>query len=153
MRTLIIIFLAEYLHWVVVVAALGFAFFSNPTQRKRLVTLTVLAAPIALVIDRVLNKIIISPRPFVEGGFIPLVQHSADNGFPSEHTLLVLFIALVLWVFNRKLGIILLFAGFLVGVGRILAGIHSPLDILGSTVIALVAVSGSAWILKRKHLL
>ncbi len=153
MRTLSIIFLAEYLHWVIVATVLVFGFLSTPAQRKRMVTLTVLAAPIALIIDRVLNKIIISPRPFVEGGFVPLVQHSADNGFPSEHTLLVLFIACTVWVFNRKLGIILLFAGLLVGVGRILAGIHSPLDILGSAMIALVAVSGSVWILKRKHLL
>lgn len=153
MRTLIIVFLAEYLHWVIIAIALGFAFFISLIQRKRFITLILLAAPVALLIDKVLNKLILSPRPFVERGFVPLVQHSADNGFPSEHTLLVLFIACTVWVFNRKLGIILMVLGFLVGIGRILAGIHSPLDIMGSAVISLVAVSGSVWILKQKQIL
>jgi undecaprenyl-diphosphatase len=60
----------------------------------------------------------------------------ADNGFPSDHTLLATAIAFAIFHFNKKLGLFLFLLAVLVGVARILAGVHHAADIAGSLIIA-----------------
>jgi len=79
------------------------------------------------------------PRPFILSGRQPAVDFLLDGSFPSGHTALSLGIAMSLYLYHPRLSITLIAASFLVGVGRILAGVHSPADILGSTLVALLA--------------
>lgn len=70
----------------------------------------------------------------------PLMQLS-DYGFPSSHAAFYAALAVGLFFMNRRAGV---FAGLLalvIGEARILAGVHTPLDILGGIILGtLVAV-------------
>lgn len=81
------------------------------------------------------------PRPFVVNNFTPLIPHAPDNGFPSDHALLVASIAIIGTYINRKLGIVLWILAVLVGIGRVYVGVHHAIDVVGSFLIAILATS------------
>jgi undecaprenyl-diphosphatase len=78
------------------------------------------------------------PRPFMEDMGILLVQHAAETSFPSDHATLMLSIASTLVFFEQSCmqGIILFVLGLLGGLARVFCGLHFPLDIVGSLLIA-----------------
>jgi undecaprenyl-diphosphatase len=141
MANSLIIFAASYLYLIVVVLALG-AFWRLTGQEKLQVALIALVAlPLAFVLAKLLGLVIISPRPSIADHIQPLIRVSTDNGFPSDHTLLAMAAAMLVFVFNRRMGALLLVLAAFVGAGRVLAGAHHPIDVIGSTVIAAIAVT------------
>jgi undecaprenyl-diphosphatase len=79
------------------------------------------------------------PRPFVVQHIAPIVPHDADNGFPSDHTLLSFACAFLIFPFSpRAAGPALLIAAT-VAMARIASLLHSPLDIVASILMAAVA--------------
>lgn len=89
------------------------------------------------------------PRPFVEGQFEPLIKHVADNGFPSDHTLLLAAIASVITFYDKRYATILWVITLVVGLSRVYAGVHHLLDIAGAILIALVSTSLVYFVLMR----
>ncbi len=77
-----------------------------------------------------------NPRPFVVEHFIPLIAHADDNGFPSDHVLLASAIAAIWTIYRRRIGLVLWALALLIGVARVYVGVHHPVDIIGSIVIA-----------------
>ncbi len=140
MFELAIIFSAQYLIFIIAFIVAIFVLKLEILQRKSLIKLLIVSSVIGLLLDKILNYFILSPRPFVVKGTAPSFAHLANNGFPSEHTLAAILIAAVVFVYNRKLGGILGMLGFLVGIARVLADVHNPVDILGGFAVAVVAV-------------
>ena len=147
MVTLLIIFCAKYLVAVPVLALLAYFFLGVKRRRHRLVWLTVISFPLAYLIARILGHLFYSARPFVVGNFVPLIAHAADNGFPSDHTLIAATIAMVVLYFNRRWGVTLWIVAALIGIARVLAGVHHTSDIIGSMLIAIVSVIAAHYIL------
>lgn len=83
-------------------------------------------------------------RPFVEMGVQAKASYLDNAGFPSDHTLFAFAIAFAVWFETRKKAIasVLFLLAFLVGVGRVLALVHTPLDIAGGV---LFAALGALW--------
>ena len=135
----LIIFGAKYL-FVVVVLIYGLALWqASPKHRKQLLVGLVVAGIIAVILDKIGGKLFYDPRPFVTHHIKPLVAHSADNGFPSEHTILTFAIGSLIAAFRPKLGGLALVLALLVGISRVAAHIHSPIDIIGGAAIGLAA--------------
>jgi undecaprenyl-diphosphatase len=99
--------------------------------------------------DKLGSKLYYDPRPFVTHAVKPLVAHTADNGFPSEHTLFSFTFAIVIFLFRRKLGWLALALGLLVGLARIGAHVHSPTDIIGAILMALAAGYAAKWLAEK----
>lgn len=85
-----------------------------------------------------------SLRPFEVLGLEPGASYLDNPGFPSDHMLFVTAILCAVWFETRQkaISITILVLAVLVGVGRVLALVHSPLDVLGGVVIAL---TGALW--------
>lgn len=146
----LIIFAAKYLYLLVILIAVFSAVINKKTfVQKSILKLAIIALPLSFIISRILSLFIYTNRPFVVEGIKPLISHAANNGFPSDHTLLVMTIAAIFLIYNYKSGIVLTLLSFTVGYARILAKIHSPVDVLGSIAIAVIAVLVSWAILKR----
>jgi len=136
----LVIFLASKLHIVVVVIALIIFLYATKSQKITLAVTIVLAAPLSYILGKLASMLYVTERPFVEFGIAPLVPHIADNGFPSEHTLYAMVIAGVIFMVNKRWGMVLAALAVLVGVGRILANVHHVIDVAGSVLIAIVVV-------------
>ena len=110
--------------------------FASDFQRLRTLVLASIALPLVFVASRTASLLFENPRPFLEYDFVPLIAHVADNGFPSDHALLVFAVASIVFAFNKQVGIGLFVLAVLVGTGRVLVGVHHVIDIVGSFVIA-----------------
>jgi len=139
----LIILSAKYL-FVFVVAGIGLAWLLLPKDQKLKAALSIIAAGvIAVVLSRIASKLYYDPRPFVTEHVKPLIAHAADNGFPSDHALLTMTLTAIAYFHNKKIAAGMLILTIIVGVARILAKIHSPLDIAGGWVFGIIgAVAG-----------
>ena len=135
---LLIIFGAKYLVFVIILIAAVYAYGLPSEKRKELLIFALFSLPLAYVVAKIASALYFNPRPFVVGNFSPLIAHAADNGFPSDHTLLSAAVATAVYFFYRKLGIWLLSLSVLVGLSRVAAGVHHLLDIFASVIIAFV---------------
>jgi undecaprenyl-diphosphatase len=95
---------------------------------------------LAVVLAVIAGHLYYDPRPFVTHHLVPLIAHSADNGFPSDHALLTAFLAFTMFLYSKRTGIFLLIIALFVSWARVAAHIHNPRDMVGSFVIAFVAV-------------
>lgn len=134
----LIIFGAKYLIVVLVVIALAYFVKQSREKQKQLAVFALIALPATYVVAKIASLLYYNPRPFVVENFTPLISHIADNGFPSDHTLLSSAVASVVYYFDKKVGAVLFVLALLVGAARVLAGVHHVVDILGSFVIAIV---------------
>jgi undecaprenyl-diphosphatase len=96
---------------------------------------------LALALDEWAGHLYYDPRPFVTHHLVPIIPHAADNGFPSDHALLTAFLALTMFLYSRRLAVVLAVNALLVSWARVAAHIHNPRDIIGGFVIAAVAVA------------
>jgi undecaprenyl-diphosphatase len=135
------IFGAKYLYLLVpLIAMVHFLWQSKETQKKMLI-FAIIALPLAYLVAKFVGYFYYDPRPFVQGNFIPLIPHAPDNGFPSDHMLFVSAIAATWWYFNRRISFVLWTIATLVGISRIGVGVHHPIDIIGSVVIAMLCAA------------
>ena len=95
---------------------------------------------LALVLSVVASHLYYDTRPFVTHHLTPIIPHAADNGFPSDHALLSSFLAFTMILYSKRTAILLFVIALLVSWARVAAHIHSPIDIVGSFVIAAVSV-------------
>ncbi|MDQ5932272.1 MAG: phosphatase PAP2 family protein [Candidatus Saccharimonadales bacterium] len=87
-------------------------------------------------------------RPFELLGTEAGASFLNNPGFPSDHVLFCTAIVLAVWfeTRNRVITGILVVLTILVAVGRVLALVHSPLDVVGGVIIA---CAGALWYLQR----
>jgi len=83
-------------------------------------------------------------RPFETLGVDPGASFLDNPGFPSDHMLFVTAIVCAVWAETRmkKTTLVLAAMALLVGVGRILALVHTPADVIGGVLIAML---GALW--------
>ncbi|MDQ6692880.1 MAG: phosphatase PAP2 family protein [Chloroflexota bacterium] len=95
---------------------------------------------VSLLIAKVASQLIISPRPFTQPGSAPaMIAGSLDNGFPSDHTLLLAAVAAIVCLVNLRLSLIFWVLALVVGLARVYVGVHHMVDIAGSLAIVAIA--------------
>lgn len=135
----IIIFSAKYLYLIAILIAALVWLRTAKKIKLEILKLAIVNLPISFILGRIAGLIFYNPRPFIAENIMPLMPHAADNGFPSDHTLLIATIAFCIISYNKRYGIILLIFALVVGLSRVIAKIHYPLDILGSFIISFIA--------------
>jgi len=105
------------------------------------------AGLLGLLTNQFLALLIYYPRPFMVGFGTPLIPHAPENSFPSDHATLMLSVATYLlfsWSW-RGSGLLLLLMALATAWGRVYVGIHFPLDMLGSLLVALFCSGLVLW--------
>ncbi|MGE0601505.1 MAG: phosphatase PAP2 family protein [Dehalococcoidia bacterium] len=103
----------------------------SPARGASLALFVVGAGVLAFGILWLAGQLIVETRPFVhDRDTIQLLKHGADNSFPSDHATLAGLLAVVAALAWPKHAPWLLGIGFLVGLSRVVAGVHYPGDVL-----------------------
>ena len=132
---------AKYL-FIVPLLILGIYFLLLPrSAQKGALILVVPSLILIYLIAQFAGHLYYDPRPFVVGHFMPLIPHAPDNGFPSDHALLVSAAAMIGSYLNRKLGVVLWVLALIVAVARVYIGLHHPIDVIASIAISVMATS------------
>ena len=116
--------------------------------RVELLVALLIGGAVCLVLLKVGGALYYDPRPFVSEHVAPLFAHAPDNGFPSDHTVATMLVAAYVVVLSRRWGLVLIALSLLAGAARVLAHVHSPVDIPGALAMAAVAAT-VAWLLTR----
>lgn len=135
---LIIVFGAKYLIFLLLLLVVIFFFKQTALIKKQLIIMGLISLPLIYLVAKLGSMLYFNSRPFVAGGFLPLIPHSPDNGFPSDHVLLSSALAMVIFYYKQKSGLIIMTLSILVGISRVLAGVHHSIDIIGSIVISII---------------
>ena len=87
----------------------------------------------------IVNAVYFRPRPFESLDTTLLLYRPTDySSFPSNAAVAAFGIAFAVWGVNRRMGTWLIGAAALYGFARVYAGVHYPLDIVASVLIAVV---------------
>ena len=137
----LIIFGATYLVFIIAaVAVVGI--FLHTERRLRIFYIALVALPLAYALARVAGMFYSHHQPFAELGFEPLIPHEVDNSFPSDHVVLSGAFASLAFLADRRLGLALWALALLVGLCRMLAGLHWGVDVAVAALVAAAAVWG-----------
>lgn len=134
-------FLADYL--LIIVVIIGAVVMLRVPRKQRYSTWAwaVLAGLTALFFAKIAALFYQGSRPFEELGVSPGAAYLPNPGFPSDHVLLAMAITCVVWATtkNVRLTAILLACCILISIGRVLALVHTPWDVMGGAACALAA--------------
>jgi undecaprenyl-diphosphatase len=131
------VFCAKWLVFVVpLLLALTWALGATHATRRQAIEAG-LAACAALALAQLISACWYSPRPFVAGVGAQLIPHAPDGSFPSNHMTFVWSITagLLLARTTRVAGVALVGVALAVAWGRIYAGVHWPLDMVGGVLV------------------
>jgi len=133
--------IADYLVIPIVLVGGGVLLLVPAKDRYLVWAKAVLTGLTALLFAKVAAQFYQGVRPFEALGVEPGAAFLPNPGFPSDHTLLVVVVTCVAWATskNKWLGGMLLVAAIAVGAGRVLALVHTPLDVIGGALCAIIA--------------
>jgi membrane-associated phospholipid phosphatase len=130
---------------------LAYFIFINKKRKMYWTSMTLVALAGSWIVANVLKIIFAIPRPFVGSDtIVPLI--TADGySLPSSHAAVFAALAVVVFSYSKKRGIPFILLAILVGLSRIVQGVHTPLDVLiGWAVGALVGIVVSRFF--KRHL-
>ncbi len=128
----VIIFFSQYLIYILIAGA---AVFLCMVKERRFEKLIVIfgGAALAWIISQGINALFPVARPFL---IFPdahlLFSHGGYDSFPSGHAAISFALALGLLYYQKPLAWLYVLLALIIGVSRIIAGVHWPIDVAGS---------------------
>lgn len=114
-------------------------------QKKREITSVFIASGLAWIVARLLKLIIHTPRPFVEFSNVSALLPETGFAMPSGHATFFMALAISIFLSHKKAGYLFMFFALLIGIARIISGVHFPVDILCGFILGAVI----AYLLKK----
>jgi undecaprenyl-diphosphatase len=137
----LIVATAQYLPLLIPLAAAIIWFLLPRTDKFAMAAQALISLVVVLGLIQLAAGVHADPRPFVVDPSVKaLFTHPPDNGFPSDHTALAATVALLVMIYRKFLGAVLLTASIVAGAARVAAHVHHVQDIVAGALIAVVAV-------------
>lgn len=107
--------------------------------KKETVIHAIFSCFLAWVVTELIKYIFPTLRPFQARDLLPLtLTIPGDGAFPSTHTALAFALSTTILKHDKKIGILYLVMAGLVGVARIIAHVHYPVDIIAGAIIGVI---------------
>ena len=132
-----VVFLAQYLSY----AAFAVVPYLWIRRERHDLARIIVTVVVAFAVSEALKTFLSVPRPFVYEGFQPLIDIAPRDfygSFPSGHTVFLAALGAAVFFTEKIPGTLIMLLGVAVGIGRVMAGVHYPLDILGGFMIGVV---------------
>ncbi len=135
----IVIFITDWLIWWMFFGVLLLFLFKKITLEQ---FLKIIFYPIIIwIIAKIIKYFYYSPRPFLELENIKLlIEHGGNDSIPSGHTVLSFALATITYLYHKNTGIIFIVLATLIGLSRIIIGVHWPLDVLAGFVFGILGI-------------
>ena len=138
----VFVLIADTLPYVVIIIAGTFLLMhhevfkaENPLQvilqKKKEILTVFFVSGTSWVVASLLKTLFHTPRPFIEfSDVLPLVSETGF-AFPSGHATFFMALATSIYFLHKKAGYRFMIFALLIGIARIIVGVHFPVDILG----------------------
>ena len=102
-------------------------------------------------VTAILKILVHAPRPFVTFVQVhPLVIETPYSSFPSGHATVFFALAMTMYLYHKRLGYFFFGCAVLIGLSRIISGVHYPIDVLVGTGIG-ISIAYLSTIFLRKN--
>lgn len=128
-----VVFFAVYFPFIAVLSAGLFLFFFRKDWREFF--LVFFSSFSAYILSIILKILFHTPRPFLELSDVYSLFNESGYAFPSGHAAFFSALAISIFFINKKVGYIFMLFTLLIGLARIIAGVHFPIDILGGLIL------------------
>ena len=147
----VIVFFAVYFPYVVMILAGLFLLFhhdvfgaENPyrvfLEKKKEIFKVFISGIVAWILAYIFKFLLSLPRPFDALSDVRTLVPETGYAFPSGHATFFMALAFSIYLLHKQAGRWFMFLALLIGIARIMAGVHFPVDILaGFALGALVA--------------
>jgi undecaprenyl-diphosphatase len=145
----LIVFFANTFPYLVILAAGIFLVFHHEVlpskspfkafaQKWKEIMLVFFSGIAAWVLAELLKFFIHTERPFLKLSGVVSLFDKTGYAFPSGHATFFMALAFALFFSHRKVGYVFIIFAVLIGLARIAAGVHFPVDILGGFVLGIL---------------
>ena len=107
-------------------------------EAKHVVFAGILAFVMGLLFKEFLNM----PRPFESDGFAAMAGQAISGSLPSIHTAVSFAMATTVSLHQRKTGIFLFLVAAIIGMARVAANVHYPVDIIVGAILGVITGFG-----------
>ncbi|MEX2028928.1 MAG: phosphatase PAP2 family protein [Candidatus Paceibacterota bacterium] len=158
---LMVIFLADIFPYIVVMLAGLFLLFhheiiraENPFQvflKKKIEILTVFFSIfLAFCISVVLKILFHTERPFNALPEVSALFFESGYAFPSGHATFFSALAFSIFFLHKKAGYVFMIFALIIGLARVVTGVHFPIDILGGFALGVLVAYLVAYFAKNR---
>ncbi len=129
------VFAADKMGYVLILFV--FVLFWKKSYFKRVVFVSFGSAVVSrFVFVNLIRYFVYSPRPFlILENVHSLMNHELESSFPSGHASFYFALAMGVYLYNKKAGLVFLILAGLMGLARIFVSVHWPLDILSGAIL------------------
>jgi|SRR3989344_4212972 len=149
----LIVFFAHYFPYLVALVFAVFVWKHLASQREKLwIACEGIAAALIsrFVFVELIRAFFHRTRPFVDHTLTSLLAETSYS-FPSGHAAFFFALATVVYLYNKSIGLWFFGSALLIGIARIVAGVHYTSDILGGAVLGML-VGYAVHVIRRKIL-
>ncbi|MFA6353364.1 MAG: phosphatase PAP2 family protein [Candidatus Paceibacterota bacterium] len=147
----LIIFFAVYFPYIVVILIGLFLLFHHEVlkaeepfqvlmEKKKEIFFIVFSGVSAWVVAVILKNLFHVSRPFLTLPDIHPLFMKTTFSFPSEHAMFFSALAFSIFFLHKKAGYIFMFFVLIIGLSRIVSGVHFPADIFGGFILGFLLV-------------
>ncbi len=138
MSNILVTFLASFLIWVMFASLLLLWIIDGRIKKEQAIH-AFIGSIVVWILAAMIKTFFPTIRPFYMNGYeaLTLVPPS-DASFPSMHSAVAFTIAFIVWLHDKKTGTIFVLMAILVALGRVLANVHYPIDVIGGAFFGVV---------------
>jgi len=116
----------------------GLLMKAKPIRRPQILIASVLCLVVGLQLVVLIHRLHPNPRPqATDIPVVALIDYADNYSFPSRHTLIAFLLAVLVFSLRPSFGIAFLAGATIIGLARVVVGVHWPLDVLGGALIGL----------------
>lgn len=148
-----VVFFARYVPYVLVTLFILFVVYvysAVRVERQKAVLFVqgFAAAIISWLCSQALQLFVHRLRPFISDQEVHALVEKTSYSFPSGHASFFFALSTVVYLHNKRVGILFYVASAAIGLARVATGVHYPTDILGGAILGIAV----GWLVHRAFL-
>lgn len=123
----------DFGYFLIIFSILFLIFHDSETNRQRIKESLIFAFSVfcSFVLVLILKDLFVNPRPFlIYPNIKTLFIYGYNESFPSGHAAFYGAMAAAIFIYHKKVGFWFICGAVLIGLARVVSGVHFPLDIL-----------------------
>jgi len=132
------IFFADFFQYVLILSLAIFLVVNFKKYWKMVIEALVSAVFARFAVNEIIQLFWQRPRPFVNNNVNLLFEHLGPS-FPSGHAAFFFAISTIVFLYNKKAGLLFFLASIIISLARVFSGIHWPTDILVGAIVGVAS--------------
>lgn len=156
-----IYFIAYVLPFLVVIGAFIFLIFHHEILKSenilkallkkwKEILISFFSSVSAWCVATLIKIIMKAPRPYLVSPDLKPILTKTDFSFPSGHATFFMALGVAIYLSHKKAGIVFIILAVLIGLSRIIAGVHFPIDIFAGFCLGFLIAVFIDYLYKRK---